>query len=63
MQTLRFIAASLASVLCALGLSVGAAMAEDPHDGGQAREAHDTLAGNRRLVKDVKKKQRTRVET
>jgi hypothetical protein len=30
MQTLRFIAASLAATLCALGLSVGAAMAEGP---------------------------------
>ena len=29
MKTLRFIAASLAAALCALGLSVGAAMAEN----------------------------------
>ena len=32
MQTLRFIAAFLAAALMALGLSVGAAMAEGPHD-------------------------------
>jgi hypothetical protein len=31
MQPLRFIAATLAAGLCALGLSVGAAMAEGEH--------------------------------
>ena len=31
MQPLRFIAAFLAAALMALGLSVGAAMAEGPH--------------------------------
>ncbi len=32
MQKLRILAATLASALCALGLSVGAAMAEGPHE-------------------------------
>lgn len=32
MQTLRLIAAFLAAALMALGLSVGAAMAEGPHE-------------------------------
>ena len=31
MKPLRLIAATLAAALCALGLSVGAAMAEGPH--------------------------------
>jgi hypothetical protein len=31
MQKLRFIAATLAAALCALGLSVGAALAEEQH--------------------------------
>jgi hypothetical protein len=36
MKPLRFIAASFAAVLCALGLSVGAAMAEGTHPSAKA---------------------------
>jgi hypothetical protein len=41
MQTLRFVAAVLASALLALGLSVGAAMAE----GERPSESHYTPVG------------------
>jgi hypothetical protein len=42
MNPLRFIAASVAAVLCALGLSVGAAMAEGTHSPAKpaAKTAH-----------------------
>jgi hypothetical protein len=36
MTPLRFIAAASAAALCALGLSVGAAMAEGTHDPAKA---------------------------
>jgi hypothetical protein len=36
MKPLRFIAATFAAVLCAFGLSVGAAMAEGTHAPSQA---------------------------
>jgi hypothetical protein len=39
MKPLRFIAATLAAVLCALGLSVGAAMAEGTHAPSQPATA------------------------
>jgi hypothetical protein len=39
MNPLRFIAASVAAVLCALGLSVGAAMAEGTHAAAKASTA------------------------
>jgi len=44
MPTLRLIAATLAACLCALGLSVGAALAEGPHEQA-AKKAHVTPAG------------------
>ena len=56
MQTLRFIAAFLAAALMALGLSVGAAMAEGPHgERTKPAKAHYTPAGLC-LLKDVPKK-------
>ena len=45
MQTLRFIAAFLAAALMALGLSVGAAMAEGPREAAKAGKAHYTPSG------------------
>jgi hypothetical protein len=39
MKPLRFIAATLAAALCALGLSVGAAMAEGAHAPSQPAKA------------------------
>ena len=45
MQTLRLIAATLAACLCALGLSVGAALAEGPHQPAAKKPAHVTPAG------------------
>ena len=53
MQTLRFIAAFLAAALMALGLSVGAAMAEGPHD--EPAKAHYTPAGLCLLKVEAKK--------
>jgi hypothetical protein len=54
MQTLRIIASILAAALMALGLSVGAAMAEGPHDARPAK-AHYTPAGLCLLEVDAKK--------
>ena len=45
MPTLRLIAATFAACLCALGLSVGAALAEGPHEPGAKKPAHVTPAG------------------
>jgi len=45
MQRLRFIATVLASVLLALGLSVGAAMAEGPRKADKPSKAHYTPMG------------------
>jgi hypothetical protein len=39
MKALRIIATALAAVLCALGLSVGAALAEGPHDSAAPAKA------------------------
>ena len=55
MPTLRLIAAFLAAALMALGLSVGAAMAEGPHEPAKPAKAHYTPAGLC-LLKDVAKK-------
>ena len=55
MQTLRFIAAFLAAALMALGLSVGAAMAEGPHDSPAKAGKHYTPSGLC-LLEDVAKK-------
>ena len=54
-RRLRFIAAFLAAALMALGLSVGAAMAEGPHEAAKPGKAHYTPAGLC-LLKDVAKK-------
>lgn len=45
MPTLRFIAATFASCVCALGLTVGAALAEGQHAPAADRAAHVTPAG------------------
>jgi hypothetical protein len=55
MQPARFIATVLAAGLLALGLSVGAAMAEGPQDSGKPGKAHYTPKGLC-LLKDAPKK-------
>jgi hypothetical protein len=53
MKLLRAIASILAAALMALGLSVGAAMAEGPHE--PAKQGHYTPAGLCLLEVDAKK--------
>ena len=49
MKPLRFIAATLAAVLCALGLSVGAAMAEGTHAASKPAAAKATHSAPKAL--------------
>jgi hypothetical protein len=53
MKPLRFIAATLAAALCALGLSVGAAMAEGTHAPSQPAKAGHSAPKALCLLHDV----------
>jgi hypothetical protein len=53
MKPLRFIAATLAAALCALGLSVGAALAEGTHPPSKPAKAGQSAPKGLCLLHDV----------